>query len=102
MAKIQQEYDLLYGRSFENDESEMFVDAPFTLEETEGVIKSLKPDKAGGLDHLQTEHHGNLPVLWVQQVCNAAVELKTIPDVLKLNPVYKSNRCDPLDTYFLE
>ena len=47
MAKIQQECDLLYGRSFENDEREMLVDTPFTLEETEGVIKSLKSGKAG-------------------------------------------------------
>ena len=52
MDKIQQEYDLLYGRSFENDDSEMLVDTPFTLEETEGVIKNLKSGKAGGLDHL--------------------------------------------------
>ena len=36
-----------------------------------------------------------------KQVCNAAVELETIPDVLKLgviNPVYKGNGHDPLDT----
>ena len=104
MDKIQQEYDLLYGRSFENDDSEMLVDTPFTLEETEGVIKNLKSGKASGLDHLQAEHlkfGGNSLVLWVQQVCNAAVELETIPDVLKLgvvNPVYKGNGRDPLDT----
>ena len=84
----------------------MLVDTPFTLEETEGVIKNLimKSGKAGGLDHLQAEHlkfGGNSLVLWVQQVCNAAVELETIPDVLKLgvvNPVYKGNGRDPLDT----
>ena len=104
MAKIQQEYDLMYGRSFENDEREMLVDTPFTLEETEGVTKSLKSGKAGGLDHLQAEHlkfGGNSLVLWVQQVCNAIVELETIPDVLKLgvvDPIYKGNGRDPLDT----
>ena len=82
----------------------MLVDTPFTLEETEGVIKNLKSGKAGGLDHLQAEHlkfGGNSLVLWVQQVCNAAVELETISDVLKLgvvNPVYKGNGRDPLDT----
>ena len=95
MAKIQQEYDLLYGRSFENDDSEMLVDTPFTLEETEGVIKNLKSGKAGGLDHLQAEHlkfGGNSLVLWVQQVCNAAVELETIPDVLKLGVVSQFTR----------
>ena len=104
MAKIQQEYDILYERSFENDESENLVDTPFTLEETEGVIKSLKSGKAGSLDHLQAEHFkygGNSLVLWIQQVCNAIVELEAIPNVLKMgvvNPIYKGNGRDPLDT----
>ena len=104
MAKIQQEYDILYERSFENDESKNLVDTPFTLEETEGVIKSLKSGKAGGLDHLQAEHlkyGGNSLVLWIQQVCNAIVELEAIPNVLKMgvvSPIYKGNGRDPLDT----
>ena len=32
----------LYENSFKNDENEMIVDTPFTLEETICVIKSLK------------------------------------------------------------
>ena len=66
------------------------MDIPFTLEETEGVIKSLKPGKAGGLNHLQAEHlkyRGNSMVLWIQQVCNAIVELEVIPNVLKMGIV---------------
>ena len=80
------------------------MDTPFTLEETEGIIKSLKSGRAGGLDYFQAEHlkfGGNSLVLWVQQVSNAAIELEIIPDVLKLgvvNPVYKGNGRDPLNT----
>ena len=36
MIKIQQEYD---QRSFDNDDSEMLVDVPFTPEEMECVIE---------------------------------------------------------------
>ena len=40
-------------------------------------------------------------MLWVQQVCNAIVELQVVPDMLKLGVVqhmYKGNGRDPLDT----
>ena len=44
---------------------------------------------------------GNSLVLWIQQVCSAIVELEAIPNVLKMgvvNPIYKGNGRDPLDT----
>ena len=72
MAEIQQDYDILYERS------------------SEGVITSLKPDKAGGLDYLHTsqvehlKYGSNSLMLGIQQVCNAIVELEVIPNVLKM------------------
>ena len=40
LAKAKKEYEQLRGKSLDNDE--MILDTPFTLEETEGVIKCLK------------------------------------------------------------
>ena len=99
LAKAKKEYEQLRGKSLDNDE-----DTPFTLEETEGVIKCLKTSKCGGIDGLQAEHlkfGGKSLVLWVQQVCNAIVELETVPDAMKLGvvrPIYKGGGRDPLDT----
>ena len=80
MAEIQQDYDILYERS------------------SEGVITSLKPDKAGGLDYLHTsqvehlKYGSNSLMLGIQQVCNAIVELEVIPNVLKMGLWFQFTR----------
>ena len=97
LAAVKEQYSHLYASSFGNDDTEMIVDTPFTLEETLGAIKNLKSQKAGGFDQLEAEHlkfGGDAIALWVQQVCNATVQCEVIPDVSKLGivrPVYKGN-----------
>ena len=50
-------------------------------------------------EHLK--HGGEVLKIWIQQVCNAVVELESVPDSLKLGivtPIYKGGGKDPLDT----
>ena len=64
----------------------------------------LKSGKSAGHDLLQPEHlkHGGEALkIWIQQVCNAIVELESVPNSLKLGivtPIYKGGGKDPLDT----
>ena len=63
----------------------------------------LKSGKSAGHDLLQPEHlkHGGEALkIWIQQVCNAIVEL-SVPNSLKLGivtPIYKGGGKDPVDT----
>ena len=50
-------------------------------------------------EHLK--HSGEVLKIWIQQVCNAIVELESVPNSLKLGivtPIYKGGGKDPLDT----
>ena len=93
----------LSSQSWENDD-EMILDVPFTLEEVEGAVRGLKRGKAGGCDNLQPEHicfGGASLSLWLQQVYNAIIEFEAIPAAFKLgvvSPVYKGQGKDPLCT----
>ena len=86
-----------------NDDNEMILDVPFTLEEVDGAVRGLKLGKSGGYDHLQPEHlrhGGKLLIVWLQQVSNTIIEKEIVPDSFKLgvvSPVYKGNGKDPLD-----
>ena len=67
-------------------------------------LRKLKLGKAAGHDGIRAEHlkYGG-PMLrdWILQVCNAIVEVESIPSSLKTGiiiPVYKGCGKDPLDT----
>ena len=80
------------------------LDVPFCSEEIDGVLRKLKSSKSAGHDLLQPEHlkHGSEALkIWIQQVCNAIVELESVPNSLKLGivtPIYKGGGKDPLNT----
>ena len=67
----------------------------FCSEEIDGALRKLKSGKSAGHDLLQLEHlkHGGEALkIWIQQVCNAIVELESMPNSLKLRivtPIYK-------------
>ena len=80
------------------------LDVPFVSEEVDGVLKRLMLGKATGHNGIQTEHlkYGG-PMLQdrILQVCNAIVDVESIPNSLKtgiITPVYKGCGKDPLDT----
>lgn len=89
--------------STDYDQKDFILDTPFSREEVEGAVESLKLGKAGGFDGLLPEHlryGGNFLILWIQQVCNSIVEFETVPAVLKVGvvcPVYKGQGKDPLN-----
>ena len=82
----------------------MILDVPFCAEEVEAALKRLKPGKSAGHDMIDPEHikyGGEILQIWIQQVCNAIVELEHVPESLKLcivTPLYKGGGRDPLDT----
>ena len=80
------------------------LDVPFVSEEVDSVLRKLKLGKAAGHDGIRAEHlkYGG-PMLrdCILQVCNAIVEVGSIPSSLKTGiiiPVYKGCGKDPLDT----
>ena len=60
--------------------------------------------ESAGHDMIDPEHikyGGEILNIWIQQVCNAIVELEHVPESLKLGivtPIYKGGGRDPLDT----
>ena len=81
--------------------STYLLDVPFVSEEVDGVLKKLKLSKAAGHDGLRAEYlkYGG-PMLrdWILQVCNAIVDVESIPNSLKtgiITPVYKGCGKDP-------
>ena len=79
----------------------MFLFAPRRFD---GALRKLKSGKSAGHDLLQPKHlkhDGEVLKIWIQQVCDAIVELESMPNSLKLGivtPIYKGGGKDPLDT----
>ena len=102
LCAIKQQVEHLHIESQENEE--MILDVPFCAEEVEAALKRLKPGKSAGHDMIDPEHikyGGEILKIWIQQVCNAIVELEHVPESLKLGivtPIYKGGGRDPLDT----
>ena len=77
------------------DNEDYLFDVPFVAEEVDSVLKKLKLGGAAGHDGIRAEHlkYGG-PTLQdrVLQMCNAIVEVESIPTSLKtgiITPVYK-------------
>ena len=102
LCAIKQQVEHLHIESQENEE--MILDVPFCAEEVEAALKWLKPGKSAGHDMIDPEHikyGGEILQIWIQQVCNAIVELEHVPESLKLcivTPLYKGGGRDPLNT----
>ena len=95
----------LDSQSHSNEE--FLLDVPFTAEEVSRAVSRLKGKKAPGPDGVMAEHlkfGGEVFVIWLMRILNAAIELEAIPEVLKRGvvvPVYKGRGKDPMrrDSY---
>ena len=102
LSGAEEQVDQILVKSLENEET--LLDVPFCSEEIEGALRKLKSGKSAGHDLLQPEHlkhGGEFLKIWIQQVCNAVVELESMPNSLKqgiVTPIYKGGGKDPLDT----
>ena len=83
------------------DNEDYLLDVPFVSEEVDGVLKKLKLGKAARHDGLRAEYlkyGGPMFRDWILQVCNAIVDVESIPNSLKtgiITPVYKGCGKDP-------
>ena len=102
LSGTKKQEDQFLVKSLENEE--IVLDVPFCSEEIDGALRRLKLGKSAGHGLLQPEHlkHGGEALkICYQQVCNAVIELESVPDSLKLEivtPIYKGSGKDPLDT----
>ena len=78
------------------------IDTEIGIEEIEGALKLLKPNRSGGVDRLRAEHFkygGKHLKLWLMKIFNRFLILEDVPQCMKdglVIPVHKGQGKTPL------
>lgn len=86
-----------------HNNTDLVLEAPFSMEELDAAIKRLKPKKAADLSGITSEHikYGGYTLkVCLLQLFNAIIKQEMIPESLStavINPVYKGGGKDPLE-----